>query len=98
MGLVGLAGLFGDTVLLGENEDFDRVAAVAAAACETVDEDLWREGYIGPGSVTGDVDSVGDGACGAMGPASAAVLWNVLVAAPGEVVDVGDVSPVPGSW
>ena len=95
-GEVVLAVFFGDTVGFGEGVDSSGVAAVAAASGLAVDDDLGGEGDVGPGSVSGDVYSVGEGAGGALSPAGAAVGGDVLVFAPGEVVDTADVSPVPG--
>jgi hypothetical protein len=45
-----------------------------------------------------DVEPVSKGRCGALGPARAAVLRNVLVLVPGHVVSAVHVSPVYIFW
>jgi hypothetical protein len=77
--------------------DLGGVAAVARAASLAVDNDL---GVEADGTVrlevVKDVEAIGDGAGGALGPAGAAVLGDVLVFVPGEVVLAVHVSPVDG--
>ena len=95
LGEIILASFFRNSVKIGVFVYIGRVSAVAVTAPSTVDENLRREGDIRPRSVSGDVDPIGDGAGGALGPATSAVVGNVLIFVPGEVVDSADVSPVP---
>ena len=95
LGEIILASFFRNSVKIGVFVYIGRVSAVAVTAPSTVDENLGGEGDIRPRSVSGDVDPIGDGAGGALGPATSAVVRHVLIFVPGEVVDSADVSPVP---
>ena len=48
---------------------------------------------VGPGGLSGDLDSVGENRGGGMGPARSTVLGNVLVPHVGQVVGIVDVVP-----
>lgn len=77
--------------------DIDRVAATTGRpAGMAIDQDLWCEHHVRPGAVSGDVDPVGEGAGGGVGPAAAAVLRQVLITGQRQVVNAIDIPPVPG--
>jgi hypothetical protein len=62
------------------------------------DEHLRSDVDIGPSSLSRDLDSVGEGGGGGVGPAGSAVLRNVLVPQIGEVIDTVDVVPNVLLW
>lgn len=80
---------------MSEDIDLSGISSVAASSGFAVNNNLRGEGHIRPSSVSDNVDSVSDGAGSALGPAAAAVNWNVLILGPWEPVSVVDVSPVP---
>jgi hypothetical protein len=92
---IGLTGFFRNTVLFSENIDLSRVTAVAGSSGLAVHDDLGWEIHVRPGSVSNNIDSVGDGAGCSVGPAASAVNWYVLVSGPWKPVSFVDVSPVP---
>lgn len=94
-GEIILAGLLRNSMIFGKNIHTASITAIAATSGVAIDEHLRGEGDIWPGSISGDVDSIGEGAGAALGPATAAVVRDVLVFVPGEIVDATDVAPVP---
>merc|ERR1719313_841921 len=90
-----LARGVGDALLVSEAVETAGVAALARATGTAVDDDLSVKADRGRVLVAEhDVESVSDGAGGALGPAGATVDGDVLVLVPGEVVGVVDVAPV----
>ena len=61
----------------------------------TGDKNLGSQVDIGPGGLTGTLDSIGKRGCGGVGPAGTAVLGDVLVADVGDHADTVDVVPDP---
>jgi hypothetical protein len=61
----------------------------------TGDDNLGRYVDVGPGSVTGNLDTVRERRGGGVGPAGTAVLGDVLVADVGKVVGAVDIVPEP---
>mmetsp|Transcript_12625 Transcript_12625/g.21241 ORF Transcript_12625/g.21241 Transcript_12625/m.21241 type:complete len:592 (+) Transcript_12625:45-1820(+) len=95
VGDVLLAGGVGDSLLEGELVDASGVSSLAGASGSAVDDGLGVEADGGGVQVSEhDVESVGEGGGGALGPAGAAVDGDVLVLVPGEEVGSVDVSPV----
>ena len=89
-----MAALFRDAVGFGEGIDTSGVSSIAASSSFAVDDDLRREGDIGPGSVAGDVDAIGNRRSGSLCPTAAAVSRNVLILASREVVNSRNIAPV----
>lgn len=78
--------------------DLPGVPAVAAAACLAIDYHLRRKVHVRPGSLSHDVYAIGHRTRRSVSPATPAVYWDVLIAAPGEVVGATDVTPIPALW
>merc|ERR1719473_262423 len=93
--LVGLAGLVRDARLVRVRVHAARVAAVAGAAAAAVDEHLGGQVDGWPRALAHDRDAVRQRARGALRPAGAAVLGDVLVLIPRAEVGAVDVAPVP---
>lgn len=55
---------------------------------------MGREVDVRPSGITGNLDSIGQCGGGGMGPAGTTVLWVVLLANVGQVVDTISISPV----
>ena len=84
-----------DTSVVGILVHLSGVATIAGATSLAVHDGLGIEADRGGVEVTvQDVESVGDGRGGALSPAGTAVLWDVLVLVPGQVVLAVHVSPV----
>ena len=60
-----------------------------------VEENLRGKVDLGPGEVADDVQAIAQSRGGAEGPASSAVLGDVLVAGHGQVVQAVHIAPVP---
>jgi hypothetical protein len=90
-----LARFFRDTLVITELVDTHGVTTVAITTSLTVDDGLRRKSSLRIGVVSQNVDSVSQSRGGSLGPAGSAVLRNVLVLGPGDVVDTVDVSPIP---
>ena len=86
--------LVGNTLLVRVAVHAAVPAAVAAARVAAVDHLLHRQLHGGPGALSHQVDTVGDGRGGALRPAGAAVHGDVLVLVPGGVVVSVDVADV----
>lgn len=93
---VGLAGVVRDAFLECEFVHVRRLAAVAAVVrAEAVHDHLGREGPVL--QVVGqDVGAVREGRGGALRPARPAVLRDVLLFGPGQLVHSVDVTPEVG--
>jgi len=74
-------------------DGFSSVATTSIVIKIARDEDLGRDVDIGPGCLTGDLDTIGEGRGGGLSPARSAVLRDVLVPDVGQVVDTTDVVP-----
>jgi len=61
-------------------------------------ENLRSDVDVGPGSLSGDLDAIGESRGGGVGPAGATVLWDVLVSDVGEVVSTLNIVPDPLRW
>jgi len=90
------AGLVRDLVvghpLVGE----DGITTVTSEGVVlTVDKNLGSDVDVGPGGVSGDLDSVTEGGSGSVSPAGTTVLGDVLVTDVGEEVSSVDVVPDP---
>jgi hypothetical protein len=97
--LVDRAGSISGVALMHESEDVERPATVTAVVEFLAwDKDLWRDVDIGPGSFSGDLDTIGDSWGTGMSPARAAVLGNVLVEDVGQIVGAVNVIPDPLFW
>ena len=59
------------------------------------EEHLRSDVDVGPGSLSGDLDAIGESRGGSVGPAGATVFWDVLVSDVGEVVSSFNVVPDP---
>ena len=59
---------------------------------------LRRDVDVRPGGFPGNLDPVGEGGGGGLGPAAAAVLRDVLVLGLGEEVLPSNISPEPLRW
>ena len=98
-GLVDRAGSISDLVLMNPSEGSQGGASVAAESVFLArDQNLWGQVDVGPGSVSGDLDTIGEDRGGSVGPAGTAVLGNVLVENVRQVVGVVDVVPDPLLW
>jgi len=95
LGLVVLARFFRNTLVITELVDTHGVTTVAITTSLAVDDSLGRKRGLRIAVVSQDVDSVSQSGSGSLGPAGSAVLGNVLVLGPGDVVDAVDVSPIP---
>lgn len=78
----------------GKLIDSQWITSVTVTSSITVDDGLRGE-TDGDSHVSEDVDSVGKRRGGTLSPARAAILGNMLVLVPREVVDSADVSPIP---
>jgi len=94
LGLVVLAGVFGNTVVEGELIDSQRIASLAVTTSLTVEDDLQSKSDVREGVVSGDHDSVSKGSSSGFSPAGGTVTGTVDGSSPGEIVDVTNVSPV----
>jgi hypothetical protein len=84
-----------ETGLVSVRVDTTGVTTVARASSLSVDNHLGVDGDGGDGrELVQDVESVSDGRGRSLSPARSAVLRDVLVLAPGKVVDSVHVSPV----
>jgi len=84
-----------ETGLMGIRVDTTGVSTVARATSLSVDDNLSVDRDRGDGAqLVQDVESISNGGCSSLSPARPAVLGNVLVLTPGEVVDTVHVSPV----
>jgi len=95
--LVNSASLVGDVVLV--NPLVGVVGGTTVASHVVVfagDEDLGSDLDIGPRSLSGDLDTIGEGGGGGESPAGTTVLGQVLVSCVGEVVNSLNATPVPG--
>jgi hypothetical protein len=91
------AGLISDFIVLHEVVGANGISSVAAIVEATAGNHyLGRDVNIWPGSISGDLDSVGERRSGSLGPAGAAVLGDVLVLDICEVVDAVDTVPHEG--
>ena len=70
------------------------VSPIARAAPAAVDEDLRRKNSFGGFSFSLNFQTIVQGRQGAKGPATPAILWDMLVPRFGKVVCTVDVSPV----
>ena len=98
LGLIVLARLLGDALLMSELIDTRSVAAFAAASSLAVEDGLDREVDLGVGVLTRDVDTISKSRGGSMSPATTAILGDMLVPVHTEVVHTIDVTPVKSSW
>mmetsp|Transcript_26622 Transcript_26622/g.50438 ORF Transcript_26622/g.50438 Transcript_26622/m.50438 type:complete len:575 (-) Transcript_26622:2051-3775(-) len=96
-GLVDLAGLVRDAVLLDVAVGGSGHAALAGSSSVEVDEDLGGQVDDGSLSSVHDVEAIGEGGRNPLCPAAAAVLRDVLVLVPGDKVGAVDIAPVEGS-
>ena len=94
LGLVHLAGLVGNTLLVRVSVHTRVPSSVAGSGVTAVDHLLHRQLHAGPRSLAHQVHAVSDGRGGSLCPAGAAVLRNVLVLVPGGVVATVDVADV----
>ena len=95
-GTIDGASLISDLVVGHPGEGVVGLTTVATQVSRLArDDDLWGDVDVGPGCLTGDLYTIGDGRGGGMGPAGSAVLWDVLVADVGDHVDTVDVVPEP---
>jgi hypothetical protein len=62
------------------------------------DENLRGDVDIGPGSISLDLDSIGQGRGGSMSPAGTAVRGNVLLSNVSQIVNTVDIVPDPLLW
>ena len=93
---VDRASLVSDLVVGHPLEGSNVISTVATVVGSLArDEHLRGDVDIGPRSLPGDLDSVGKGRCGGVGPARATVGRDVLVAHVSKVVDSINHSPVP---
>lgn len=95
LGLVVVAGLIGNAVVVGVHPDPGVVPALTGPGVSTVDDILDRQVGRRPGTFPLDVDSVCQGAGAAVGPAGPAVLGDVLVPSGAGVIHPVHVPPVP---
>jgi hypothetical protein len=94
--LVDRAGSVSDLVIVDPLEGSQGRTSVAAESGHLArDQHLWRQVDIGPGSVSGDLDAIGEDRSGSVGPAGSAVLRDVLVEDVGQVVGVVNLIPDP---
>jgi len=90
------AGLVGDLVLGHPLVGKDGITTVATEGVVlAVNKNLGSNVDVGPGGVSGDLDSVTEGRSGSVSPAGTAVLRYVLVTDVGEEVGSVDVVPDP---
>jgi len=94
-GLVVVAGLIGNTRVVGISVHGEIITTIARASVAAVNDVLWAEVSRGPRATAEDVDAISQSRGRAESPAGAAVLRNVLIAGRGEVVSARDIAPVP---
>ena len=94
LGLVHLAGLVGNTLLVGVFEHARVPSSRAGSGVAAVDHLLHRQLHGGPRSLAHQVHAVSHSRGRCLCPAGAAVLRNVLVLLPGGVVHSVDVADV----
>ena len=78
--------------------DFGRVPALAGASGPTIDNGLSGHGCVGELLPVSHDEAVGQGRSGTLCPTRTAIVRNVLVHGPRQVVGAVDVAPVPGLW
>jgi len=99
LGAVDGASLIGDLVVGHPLEGVVSLTTVAAIVFLLAgDDDLGGDVDIGPGGLTGTLNSIRDSRGGGVGPAGTTVLGDVLVADVGNHVHTVDVVPLPGVW
>lgn len=91
--LVDLATHLWDSSSVGEQIRSVSVSSVARTSSIAVDDGLHSQTDSREDVVSHDVDSVADARGTSLGPAGAAVLRQMLVDGPGEIVDSVDITP-----
>jgi hypothetical protein len=97
-GSVDSASLVSDFVGVHPLESVVSFTTVATIILRARDENLWGDVNIWPGSLSSDLDSIGEGRGSGMSPAGTTVRWDMLVSNVGEVVNTFDVVPDPVFW
>jgi hypothetical protein len=97
LGNILLAGFFWNTFFISELVDVDRITAIAAATCLTVDNNLWRKSHLRPSIVACNVDTVSDCRNWCLCPAGATVNGNMLIYIPREIVNSVNITPIPAN-
>jgi len=82
-GKIILTGLFWNSLFIAEPVYLGCATAVAAASSSAVDDHLRGETHLGPGIFPDNIDAVGKRASRTEGPATTAVLGEVLISTQG---------------
>jgi hypothetical protein len=93
--LILLTCIVWDSVVMTELIDTTWVPTVAVTSGMAVDDHLWAKRDPGESVLPHDVDTIRQRAGWTMRPAAAAVLRDMLVTSPGEIVDTIHIPPVP---
>jgi hypothetical protein len=79
---VGLATLLRQTHLSSIHVDVSRIAAIAASTVLAVDNDLWGDADVWPGSLPDDIKAIGNHTGGSFYPTGTTVMRGSLVLGP----------------